>query len=149
MLLLTFTLAIPRRSWSCVGFGWRDREGLDVGFDWTVKNEPGSTPRAFFLSCSIWSVSEDEEDEGVSGCRTGRTGENDGKDSSLSDTRTGLVVREGGGFVVREGGTLLIGVIVCRGEGNCGVTSLRNPGDNGGGRNPSSSSEEGNSNIEF
>jgi uncharacterized protein YndB with AHSA1/START domain len=54
--------------------------GLGGGLVWTLKKEPGNTPRARFLRRSIWSVSEDEDEDegnGVLDCRVGRTGDKD------------------------------------------------------------------------
>ena len=59
---------------------------LGTVFARTVKNDPGNTPRAFFLKRSNSSVSDEDEDDGVGLCRgRGTLGESD---CSLSEGTT-------------------------------------------------------------
>ena len=56
-----------------------------------MKNEPGRTPRAFFLRRSIASLSEEEdEDEGDGSRRRGRIGDGNESESLSERTRIGL-----------------------------------------------------------
>lgn len=64
-----FVLATPLRSGSWVLVALREIIGFEVGFGFMVKNDPGKTPRAFFLKRSNSSVSEAEAREDGVGCR--------------------------------------------------------------------------------
>ena len=55
-----FVFATPLRSGSWVLDVCRGCVGLEIGFDFMVKKDPGSTPRALFLKRSTSSLSDDE-----------------------------------------------------------------------------------------
>jgi hypothetical protein len=43
--------------------------GLEIGLDLMEKNDPGKTPRAFFLKRASWSVSDAEDGDDGDGAR--------------------------------------------------------------------------------
>src|SRR5277367_1052055 len=65
-----FVFATPLRSGSWVFVVvCLECVGLEIGLDLMVKNDPGRTPRAFFLKRSSWSVSDAEDGDDGDGAR--------------------------------------------------------------------------------